>query len=1179
MRKFFTPLAAIVIQSAIALASMNVSAQTDIGINAVIEPVNPICAGTQTVKAELSNFGSVTVTTATIDWQVNGVSQGTVNYSGSLAAGNTDTVTLGTFNFSSANTYTFRVFSSAPNGGADANNANDTLTSSVFSTSLSGTYTIGGASPDFARFNDAVAALNGQGVCGPVVFNIRPMVDTMQSTINAIPGASATNTVTFQSENGDSTSVSLIFPSAPGFTTTNFLIKLNGADYVTLNKISMIRSGIEPYARILEYTGTATYNTVSNCRLIGAVNTQSNSLSALVYSTSSSATNDSMNTFTNSVFENGSLGIYMNGTSPVSLESSATITSNIFRNQYGKAIQLTNQANAIIRGNTITSTSAFSGYAAIHLTISQQSQVVSKNKISGIVGTGIYLEDCSGFNTVPGIISNNFVQCTDTAGISIINGGYQDIVYNSVNMTGSNTSSSALSFHGSGVGNIVRNNNLVNTGGGYCYVVGAPADTGIVSSNYNNLHFSGTNIGRSSGVNRTSLAAWITATQSDTNSVSVDPGFISVSDLHATATAMDNKGTPLANVGDDIDGTIRSVSTPDIGADEFSGVSRDLGVIAILSPVNNSCGSGTTEVKVIVSNFGGATETGFTVSCAISGSLTTTLNETFSGSLSSGSADTLTFSTTINTSAGGTYNLKAYTALVLDSDNSNDTLSSSRTIFAIPAAPTATADSTCGPGMVMMSAVSVDTVIWYSAATGGSPLDTGSTFTTPVLNATTSFYVASQNMCPSDRVEVIATVLPLPSVSLGNDTSVGSGNSVVFDAGPGFSSYLWSPGGETTRAITANATNCYSVVVSNSIGCENSDTICLTIILPTDVGIVSILSPSNGDCENATADVSISVRNYGANAASGIILHVNLSGIVSATFTDTIHSSLASGTSITRTLGPISTLGGGVLNIQAYTEFGPDLDNTNDTIVVAQTIVAPPAAPSVLGGSRCGSGSIVISAVASNTVLWYDSASGGTLLFTGNTYNISNLTATTTFYAQNGNFCPTQSRTAAVATINQLPSVNLGPDISASTGQTVTLDAGAGYSSYAWSNSATTQTIDVTMTDTFMVTVTDTNGCSNSDTISVQFSIGVNQIASVDLLEVYPNPASDKVSIHMNMNQASDLSVRILDLKGRTVLYDVKKNAIGEFRLEYMLDNFNPGMYFIHLDTNNGFSVHRLVKQ
>ena len=157
--------------------------------------------------------------------------------------------------------------------------------------------------------------------------------------------------------------------------------------------------------------------------------------------------------------------------------------------------------------------------------------------------------------------------------------------------------------------------------------------------------------------------------------------------------------------------------------------------------------------------------------------------------------------------------------------------------------------------------------------------------------------------------------------------------------------------------------------------------------------------------------------------------------------------------------------------------------------------------------------------------------------------------------------------------------VNLGADISATTGQIVTLDAGAGFTSYAWSNSATTQTIDVTMTDTFMVTVTDTNGCSNSDTISVQFSIGVNQLAVSDLLEVYPNPASDKVNIHLNMNQQSDLSIRIVDLKGRTVIYDQKKDVNGDIKLEYLLNNITPGMYFVYLNTNNGFSVHRLVKQ
>jgi len=75
--------------------------------------------------------------------------------------------------------------------------------------SLCGAYTIGGSNPDFATFTDAVAVLNAAGISCPVVFNVRDGEYNEQFVINDIAGSSEVNTVTFQSESGDSTAVML----------------------------------------------------------------------------------------------------------------------------------------------------------------------------------------------------------------------------------------------------------------------------------------------------------------------------------------------------------------------------------------------------------------------------------------------------------------------------------------------------------------------------------------------------------------------------------------------------------------------------------------------------------------------------------------------------------------------------------------------------------------------------------------------------------------------------------------------------------------------------------------------------------------------------------------------------------------------------------------------------------
>jgi hypothetical protein len=74
----------------------------------------------------------------------------------------------------------------------------------------------------------------------------------------------------------------------------------------------------------------------------------------------------------------------------------------------------------------------------------------------------------------------------------------------------------------------------------------------------------------------------------------------------------------------------------------------------------------------------------------------------------------------------------------------------------------------CAAGVVVLTAVaSKGNLSWYTSSTGGSAVGTGSNFTTPYLNASTSYYVSSTDQgCTSIRKQVTATIKPMPDVTV-----------------------------------------------------------------------------------------------------------------------------------------------------------------------------------------------------------------------------------------------------------------------------------------------------------------------------------------------------------------------------------------------------------------------------
>lgn len=100
-----------------------------------------------------------------------------------------------------------------------------------------------------------------------------------------------------------------------------------------------------------------------------------------------------------------------------------------------------------------------------------------------------------------------------------------------------------------------------------------------------------------------------------------------------------------------------------------------------------------------------------------------------------------------------------------------------------PPAPTAADATICSGQTVVLSATGSGTIGWYDAATGGNWLGGSSSFTTPVLTATTLYYVQDSTCAASTtRKAVTVTVNPLPVAGFSVSSLVCSGVAAKFNA-------------------------------------------------------------------------------------------------------------------------------------------------------------------------------------------------------------------------------------------------------------------------------------------------------------------------------------------------------------------------------------------------------------
>ena len=651
------------------------------GVVEISEPLSvpyPIKDTIYSAKVRIKNFGIDTLNKVTINWSVNNVLQTPFLWTGLVLPGEiSDSIAIGNMFFPSPGTATIKAWTSLPNDSADEYVANDSLskTYTICSLVFAGNYTIDPGLPtggnNYQYFDEVIDILNECGVHDTTVFNIaNGIYDTLLTFPKTIPGMSSTAPITFQSASGNPTDVVLQQNSISDI--KNYIIEINGAHHLSFRNMTLRALGSN-YGNCFRIGNNAGFIEIEGNILEGQATNSTSAEMALIRDLS--GTNDSCLIIRNNVFNRGSCGIYSEGIGSTSLTNTITVENNQFIDYNYSGIYLSCFKNAVLSGNNLKTNSAFPSSVSVSLNYCDNS-IVSKNKINQPFNKGLYFNYCDGTASARSEISNNFISVGGSVyaiGLHLNYSNYQNVFHNSIHCWGNNNTSITIRFDNSSDFEL-KNNILSNTADGKVIFI-----NGITSgtSDYNNLYTTGQTIGAIEYFTFSNFTEWSTQTGMDNNSVNENPYFTSTEDLHISTFTLNGVGTPVG-VTTDIDNEARSLTNPDIGADEFIPFPYNTGVVSILSPQDTSylMQDSVYNAKVQIKNFGPDTLVKAEIEWSVNGIMQPSV--IWTGTLLPDEVSVDILLNTVSFSNVGNNTIKAWTKLPNDHADSfifNDSLS------------------------------------------------------------------------------------------------------------------------------------------------------------------------------------------------------------------------------------------------------------------------------------------------------------------------------------------------------------------------------------------------------------------------------------------------------------------------------------------------------------------------
>jgi hypothetical protein len=469
-------------------------------------------------------------------------------------------------------------------------------------------------------------------------------------------------------------------------------------------------------------------------------------------------------------------------------------------------------------------------------------------------------------------------------------------------------------------------------------------------------------------------------------------------------------------------------------------------------------------------------------------------------------------------------------------------------------------------------------------------------------------------------VKVIENGCIITGNTIGGPHAICNGQSTTLTAAPGFSSYLWSDG-STGTSLTTNTVNTYAVIVTNASGCSSISPSITLAVNPIEIPTV-LVSGETTFCQGNTLTLTSSpgASYTWSNGATNQIIDITQSGSYFVSVLGTCQSFNSDTITVNVFPAPAPTATGGTVidsGSVALTASGNSLtwydDAAGTNVVGTGALFNTPTLYSsttyYVQDSYTYGGGIEFSGSHhhSGTSMWSGNTTNASLLF--DAYDDFTLKTVKVYTDSPGNRLITL--TDAGNNVIQSLMVNIPVDsavitlnfqVPAGTGYKLGTDAAQNNALLGFASPRLKRSQGAAVSYPYVINnlvsiynstqglnvyyyfynweIEKTSTVCNSDLTPVVAEVlitGTNEISGNGQIQIYPNPASEFITLSTSQNINSNVLVSVIDVAGRIAQQASYNNMQAKAQHQMDISKLSKGVYFIKLNSGSEQHIQKLV--